>query len=340
MERPQTCVLCLLCVVCRVCVWVDLPLFLLLLLVPLFFLLPLIPCAMSLGVKEVSDFAIPSAEKRREGGKHYVYEIVVKYNNGTQVRVWRRYSQFDALRNTIQDILGTERQLPRLTRKLYLKRSAVHEVAVHRQPKLIRFLKQLVPLLADNDKLGPVLSYFLNPTDADKARAKLEDPDTLLRFDGQLVHRRRRTSDRHFGGPVKVVALTDIVPESSEELAFKEGNVLQVIAKYDDGFLECMLGDRKGLVSPEYVEEVSEEGGSAGQEHLKPKSAVEELLTTERLYLSNLIQVRDDFFPKLRALVSAPEAKVFFNNWAELIPLHEVGDNARWRGRVEVCESE
>ncbi|EGD76124.1 hypothetical protein PTSG_00831 [Salpingoeca rosetta] len=278
------------------------------------------------GGGRVVEFAIPSAEKRREGGKHYVYEIVVTYEGGTKVRIWRRYSQFDALRDTIQDILGPEQPLPRLTRKLYLKRSAVHEVAIHRQPKLIRFLKQLLPLLADDMKLSTVLTYFLTPTDADKARAKLPDPDTLLRFDGQHVHRRRRASDQQGGmGPVKVKALMDVVPEDSgEELAFREGDILTVIARYDDGWLECTLNDTKGLVSPEYVEEAdASEGGGSGQHSVKPTSAVEELLTTERQYLQNLVEVRDTFFPVLRGLVSAPEAKVLFNNWAELIPLHE-----------------
>jgi hypothetical protein len=35
--------------------------------------------------------------------------------------------------------------------------------------------------------------------------------------------------------------------------------------------------------------------------------------------LANLIEVRDSFFPRLRHILTAPEAKCLFGNWAELI---------------------
>lgn len=277
--------------------------------------------------KTIVEFNIPTAEKRREGGKHYAYEIIVKYSDGSKDRIWRRYSQFDALRDTIQAILGPETELPRLTRKLYLKRSAVHEVAIHRQPKLLRFLAGLLEQIPNQPKISSALAYFLTPTAADAARASVKDPEDLLRFDGTLVHRKKRSSNNFLisGEQEHVQALGDVTAETSEELSFKAGDVLVVVAHYDDGWLECELKGQMGLVSPEYVEKVNpSEEPRTSQQISKPASAIEELKATEQQFLENLIQVRDEFFPRLRALVTAPEAKIFFNNWAELIPLHEV----------------
>lgn len=40
-------------------------------------------------------------------------------------------------------------------------------------------------------------------------------------------------------------------------------------------------------------------------------------------FLANLVEVRDKFFPKLRHILTAPEAKCLFGNWAELIKCSE-----------------
>jgi hypothetical protein len=51
----------------------------------------------------------------------------------------------------------------------------------------------------------------------------------------------------------------------------------------------------------------------------KVKSAAAELVQTERHFLLNLCEVRDKFFPRLRTILTAPEAKCLFGNWAELV---------------------
>ena len=63
------------------------------------------------------------------------------------------------------------------------------------------------------------------------------------------------------------------------------------------------------------------------QEKPKPKpkqmTPVDELIATEVAYLADLISVKDDFFPKLRAVSTAQEASKLFGNWWALIPLAE-----------------
>jgi hypothetical protein len=55
-----------------------------------------------------------------------------------------------------------------------------------------------------------------------------------------------------------------------------------------------------------------------------PRTPKEELQLTEQQYVAALKDVRDDFFPRVRGLVSANEGKALFNNWGELVPFHEV----------------
>lgn len=54
----------------------------------------------------------------------------------------------------------------------------------------------------------------------------------------------------------------------------------------------------------------------------KPTNPLEELYYTEHEYVRMLTNVKESFFPRLRSHVSAPEAKAFFNNFAELLPAH------------------
>lgn len=59
-----------------------------------------------------------------------------------------------------------------------------------------------------------------------------------------------------------------------------------------------------------------------------PQSPTSSLQHTHAQFLVTdsrcMSQVRDNFFPRLRSLLTAPEAKTLFNNWAELVPLSEV----------------
>ena len=295
---------------------------------------------------------IPSAEKRREGGKHYVYELVVEFSVSGTRRLWRRYSQFDALRETLVSALKSEAGLPRLTKKLYLKRSSVQDVAITRRPKLVSFMRQLLGL-QDNPVIAGTLRFFLTPTAMDESRAReSDDHEEMVRFtdDGSgasTVVSRRTSQDEGITLPLspdgqqqqqvlRVRALYDYDALDDGQLSFKAGDVMLLEVTYSDGWCECRLRGQMGLVPESYVEEVeargrtvSEEGGPASPTPVAaaeaaPQNAREELVASERSYLEKLKSVRDDFFPRLRAIVSAVEGKRFFNNYAELIPFHEV----------------
>eukprot|EP00041_Stephanoeca_diplocostata_P012744 m.214139 g.214139 ORF g.214139 m.214139 type:complete len:242 (-) comp19070_c0_seq4:1915-2640(-) len=124
---------------------------------------------------EIVDITIDGFEKRRDGGKHYVYRIKVKYASKKVDVIWRRYRQFDALKSTIDGMLATVKEteaLPKLTPKKYIGRSSIRHVADVRKPRLQAFLTGVLEHAQNDPKMMTTLTFFLTPTTADKG-AKL-----------------------------------------------------------------------------------------------------------------------------------------------------------------------
>jgi hypothetical protein len=262
------------------------------------------------------DIQLLSAEKRRDDGKYYAYRIEVQYESGKKVSVWRRYKQMDALRETMMHILQSGTVLPKLTSKIYLKRSSVRQVAEHRMPKLQRFLGQLLTF-QKNVPATKTLHFFLIPTASDIARAQLPDPDDVIMFHTKEESKMARV-------------LWSYQATSPDDLSIAEGDIVRIISK-SEGWVLGELNGEQGNFPEEFVKEITEEDEEEPEPKRgpqaagpRPSNATEELRATERDYIQGLIDVRDQFFPRLRAIISAPEAKTFFNNWAELIPANQV----------------
>jgi hypothetical protein len=254
------------------------------------------------------------------------------------VHLWRRYSQFDGLRNTMADILGPTVPLPKLTSKKIFTRSSVQAVAEHRRPKLEKFLLALLKH-SDNAVLTRTLQFFLTATAEDDARLALglteegvtsddDDDDS----DGDAGAKGK--GDNSNTGPRRVwaVAAHDFVARAPEELSVAAGVTLEVLERIDSSWLRCTCGGRQGLIPASYVNLQVQgpllpltttllpvNGGA-----VKPSSPAEELKLSEEVYVGHLVSVRDTFFPRLRHYVTAGEAKKLFNNWAELVPCSQV----------------
>lgn len=54
------------------------------------------------------------------------------------------------------------------------------------------------------------------------------------------------------------MALYDYVGQQDDELSFREDEVIDVIAKNEDGWFEGVIGDRHGLFPGNYCEEIEE----------------------------------------------------------------------------------
>eukprot|EP00053_Salpingoeca_punica_P017945 m.173993 g.173993 ORF g.173993 m.173993 type:complete len:886 (+) comp17324_c5_seq4:27-2684(+) len=273
---------------------------------------------------------IAGAEKRREGGKHYVYEIRVTYDSAKTTRIWRRYRQFDDLRETMLGLVDDDVVLPKLTSKIYLSRSSVHTVAIARMPKLQSFLTQL---LTHKDKarkreIEQIFNFFLIPTAADQARSNVPDPEDAVPY-GSTVTSLAVAQEAVARAHGSVRALHDYAPEESDGLAFSAGDIITLYNRPDENWMEGELKGQLGIFPANLVEVLADIPAATGAANMgpgssahldaKPRGPIEELVSSEQKYVDALIAARDEYFPKLRHFVSIHEATQMFNNWSELI---------------------
>eukprot|EP00045_Choanoeca_perplexa_P014513 m.171117 g.171117 ORF g.171117 m.171117 type:complete len:723 (-) comp16701_c0_seq4:136-2304(-) len=305
---------------------------------------------MSKNISLIVGFHIPSAEKRRDSNnrnKHYVYEVVVQYEDGAVERIWRRYSQFDALRDTLLKLIKSSASLPKLTKKLYLQRSSVHEVAIFRQPKLTLFLQELLPLQSE-PRIAATLKFFITQTASDKQRDAMPAAEGMIEFDTEAASPAPEPSTPTSQTAIMARVLYAYQAQDDDELTVDVDDVIEVLAEFDDGWAQASKDESVGLLGINYYEKLapgeivpistpSAQPSSMSPEPIaptrslpkptnpplpKPTNPLEELHYTEHEYVRMLNEVKDGFFPRLRSHVTAPEAKAFFNNFAELIPAH------------------
>ena len=263
----------------------------------------------------VRKITIIGAEKKRDDGKYYAYKIETQYESGKKELVWRRYKQIDALHGTMQAIIGVHTKLPKLTSKIYLGRSSVHQVAEHRMPKLQRFFDQLVALQnEDAVLLKKTLCFFLVPTALDISRSKQPEPADILVF-----HKDSLVQEEKF-----VRALYAYSARSPGDLTVNVDDIVRIVSVQDE-WMEGELKGEIGFFPKNITQPIDEDDDDESQEEkMIPGTPLEELIESERTYIGSLIDARDNFFPKLRVFITAPEAKTFFSNWTELIPAHQV----------------
>lgn len=128
---------------------------------------------------------VKGVRRRNTGGKHYVYEIKVTFEDGSERYVYRRFSLFDTLRNNVLEACegsGVDVDLvPPLPSKLVIGRSHVRKVAEERIAGINCLLKGILELPFSISR-GPILSTFLEPNledfeDAEKAQVERGDED-------------------------------------------------------------------------------------------------------------------------------------------------------------------
>eukprot|EP00039_Didymoeca_costata_P008432 m.111985 g.111985 ORF g.111985 m.111985 type:complete len:672 (-) comp14077_c0_seq1:14-2029(-) len=254
--------------------------------------------------------------------KYYQYEMKVTYSDGRVERVFRRYSQFDALRETMYNILGPGVTLPKLTGKFNrivakgFGRSSIHQVAEYRKPKLQRFIQALLAM--DDTRATNTLVFFLTSTEQDKVFRTLMPETNTPPSDSALDD--HDDTDIEDEDVLNVIVQFDFQGTNDTELTVKKGDVLHVRDKINNDWIDVEASDgHRGLVPANYV--LPENEDSAPSPTIK--NAREELVLSEKVFVEELKDVKDNFFPRLRGIISAPEAKTLFGNWAELIPLGE-----------------
>ena len=261
-----------------------------------------------------------SAERRPETGKQYHFEVVVEYTSGKRDRIWRRYKEFDALHKTLVGVLGPTTPLPKLTSSYFVLPSARQAVII-RMGQLQVFLAKLLTFKS-NLTAYKTIGFFLHPTADDAARAQQADPESIIRPD-----RDTRQGDR------EARVLEEYQAQSDIEISLTLATTIKLINTDNP---EWFVGeDDHGHIGrfPARCVEISLPGNGASTSLVQaqvvaggkaPMGPIEEMRSSEEAYMRSLVDVRINYFPKLRTLISAPEAKTFFGNWAELIPASQV----------------
>ncbi|XP_077979634.1 neutrophil cytosol factor 4-like [Glandiceps talaboti] len=225
--------------------------------------------------------------------KYYVYFIEVTLKSRRSYIIVRRYSQFDGLQARLDDrfplqagnVSTAPRTLPELPGKIYLKRSAVREVADKRIPDINRYLKKLVSLDPKFSQHEIVLD-FLSQTPADIDTPVIKGPDGKVQYVTPAEKARLQARQQEVDGaeemkgatfkptssikstgeppiatvqPVKTIsgprmeALHDFYSTSSHELSFKKGDVIPLISKVDANWFEGSHHGKLGLVPAPFV---------------------------------------------------------------------------------------
>eukprot|EP00048_Salpingoeca_helianthica_P003141 m.64288 g.64288 ORF g.64288 m.64288 type:complete len:813 (-) comp12513_c0_seq2:28-2466(-) len=264
---------------------------------------------------DISEVHVVSAEKRADGGKQIFFQIQTTYNMpiGKIDRIWRRYHEFESLHQTMARILGPSVPLPKPSNSFFLRLSA-RQATILRMGQLQVFLAQLLTFRS-NSTAYKVICFFLTPTAADLARVELPDPPNIVR--PEKIAEKAIT---------KAVVLEDYEAQTDLEVSLRKGEIVNLISTENK---EYFVGETENKFVgrfPSHCVELlttNEQDGTTNPTTgaaAAPKTPTEELRTTEQAYMRGLVDVRSHFFPKLRTLITAQEAKILFNNWSELIP--------------------
>ncbi|XP_070581330.1 neutrophil cytosol factor 4-like [Ptychodera flava] len=231
--------------------------------------------------------------------KYYVYFIEVTLESRRSYLIVRRYSHFNTLQERLDDRFpieaghSSQRILPTLPGKIYLKRSAVREVADRRVPDLNRYLKKLIKLESRISQHDIVLD-FLTPTSGDIDTPIIKAPNGRVQYVTAAekakwlaqqeqqenkpktpIVNRPQSSFSSFSGGVredpapqptaptnvptntvtgpKALAMHDFNASSATELSFKKGDVIPITKRIDANWLEGSINGKVGLVPQPFV---------------------------------------------------------------------------------------
>ncbi|XP_078093607.1 neutrophil cytosol factor 4 [Mustelus asterias] len=199
---------------------------------------------------------IADAELIKRFNSHYVFAIQVKQKGGGKYFIFRRYRQFYNLHIKLQERFSPENpknvytcELPSLPGKVYVGNK--QDIAEKRIPELNIYMKKLLELsvwvLLDED-----LRIFFHQTVKDSEHV----PRSLrrLRPTTQRVksHKGKEIVREKSEAP-QAEALYDFTGDNDLELTFKTGDIIYLLKRVNDDWLEGILNDCTGIFPKLFV---------------------------------------------------------------------------------------
>ncbi|XP_060705113.1 neutrophil cytosol factor 4 [Hemiscyllium ocellatum] len=190
---------------------------------------------------------IADSEHTKGFNSHIVYTIQVKQKGGGKYFIFRRYKQFHTLQAKLQERFSLDNSpicdLPPLPGKIFIGNK--QEIAEKRIPVLNTYMKKLLALptriLLDED-----LRLFFHQTAEDADRI----PRSLRRLRPSTRKIKTQTEKEEVGEKSEAPqaeAVYDFTGSSDLELTFKTGDIIYLLKRVNNDWLEGMLNNYTGI---------------------------------------------------------------------------------------------
>nr|XP_039263335.1 SH3 and PX domain-containing protein 2B-like [Styela clava] len=223
----------------------------------------------------IQDIRVKDIEKRKLPSKHYAYIIEVEWSNNTKSMIGRQYSAFFDFQMSLLELFPVEagqrdprqRQIPFLPGKLLFRRSNTREVALKRLRPIAEYCIGISKLPKHISESEVVVEFF-TPTEEDKS--------TIRRTSVSPEKQSGVKTANEITGPVtfdKYIAIAEYTKENKKELSLKEGQVVEVVEKHENGWwLAANEEGMSGWVPGVYLESLYGETAVQSSKRLKPGS--------------------------------------------------------------------
>ncbi|XP_078387752.1 neutrophil cytosol factor 4 [Cetorhinus maximus] len=199
---------------------------------------------------------IADAEQSKGFSSHFVFTIQVKQKGGGRYFIFRRYRQFHNLQVKLQEKFSPENyknsytcDLPTLPGKVYIGNK--QDIAEKRIPELNSYIKKLLELpvwvLLDED-----LRMFFHQTLEDSERV----PRSLRRLRPITRKVKSQKEKEHVNAKSEVPqaeALYDFTGANDFELTFKAGDIIYLLKRVNNDWLEGILNNDTGIFPKLFV---------------------------------------------------------------------------------------
>ncbi|XP_072271967.1 neutrophil cytosol factor 1 [Pyxicephalus adspersus] len=198
-------------------------------------------------------------EKRFFPSQHYVYMFMVKWQDLTEKLVYRKYTEIHEFHKALKEKFPIEsgeinkehRTIPHLPAPKWFDGLRTTE---NRQVTLSDYFLSLLNLPPKISRCLHVVNFFkvrpddINPTSSNLGRK----PETFL-----LKQEATKKNVSDITGPIILQsyrAIADHEKSSKSELTVKEGDVVDVVEKNENGWWFCQMKNKRGWVPAAYLE--------------------------------------------------------------------------------------
>lgn len=221
-------------------------------------------------------------EKRFFPSQHYVYMFMIKWHDLTEKVVYRKYTEIYEFHKALKEMFPIEsgdinkehRTIPHLPAPKWFDGLRSTE---NRQITLADYCLSLLNLPSKISRCPHIINFFkvrsddVNPTSSNNGRK----PETFL-----LKQETTTKNVSDITGPIILQSyrvIADYEKNSKSELSVKDGNVVDVVEKTENGWWFCQMKNKRGWVPAAYLEPLDSPDESEEQE---PNYAGELHITT------------------------------------------------------------